>query len=355
MRVLLIGEFSALHKNLKEGLSKLGHEVDVMASGDGWKDIPRDIDIGSKYKGFWGALDRRLKVFKSIHKLKGYDVVQFVNPFSFFYIPFFTKYLIKYLKKNNNKIFLLAAGTDAIYFANAERYLRYTPLDDYLKFDYKKDKHKYQKYFYKKFNRWLASYVDGIIPIMYDYKVCYSDFKNVLPCIPIPMNIDSINYKENTPSERIVVFHGLNRYGFKGTKYIEEAFSLLENDYHDKVDFIIRGNMPLNEYLEVMEKVNIVVDQTSSYSSGVNAVYALAMGKIVLGGSEIEALECFGLESSPVINILPDANDIRLKLIDLFERTHEFSALGRLSRRYAEEQHNYIKVAQRYLDVWVCN
>lgn len=37
MRILLLGEFSAFHKNLKEGLVALGHEVVLASHGDGWK------------------------------------------------------------------------------------------------------------------------------------------------------------------------------------------------------------------------------------------------------------------------------------------------------------------------------
>ena len=45
MKILLLGDYSAVHKNLKEGLCSLGHEVDFASNGDGWKKIPRDIDI----------------------------------------------------------------------------------------------------------------------------------------------------------------------------------------------------------------------------------------------------------------------------------------------------------------------
>ena len=46
MKILLLGDYSAVHKNLKEGLCSLGHEVDFASNGDGWKKIPRDIAFG---------------------------------------------------------------------------------------------------------------------------------------------------------------------------------------------------------------------------------------------------------------------------------------------------------------------
>ena len=50
MKILLLGEYSAIHKNLREGLISLGHEVNLASNGDGWKNIPRDIDINYNNK-----------------------------------------------------------------------------------------------------------------------------------------------------------------------------------------------------------------------------------------------------------------------------------------------------------------
>ena len=50
MKILLLGENSSVHSNLKDGLIELGHEVDVASDGDGWKNIPRDIDLDYRNK-----------------------------------------------------------------------------------------------------------------------------------------------------------------------------------------------------------------------------------------------------------------------------------------------------------------
>ena len=75
--------------------------------------------------------------------------------------------------------------------------------------------------------------------------------------------------------------------------------------YPHDLELIIKGRMPLRDYL-IMAKANIVIDQTSTYSLGVNGVYALAMGKVVLGGAEPESLKRLGVEESPVINVEPN-------------------------------------------------
>lgn len=80
MRILLLGEFSALHKNLRDGLRELGHEAVVASVGDGWKRIPADIDLGSQATGWRGRLERIARPVWSLPKLTGYDVVQIINP-----------------------------------------------------------------------------------------------------------------------------------------------------------------------------------------------------------------------------------------------------------------------------------
>ncbi|EJE8693659.1 glycosyltransferase [Vibrio vulnificus] len=353
MKVLLIGEFSALHKNLKEGLCKLGHEVTVAALGDGFKKIDADINLDSQRKGIVGAIEKRINVVKKLYGCKGYDVVQIINPFSMYYIPFLTKYMVKRLKRNNNRVFLLAAGTDSYYLKYGRERLAYSPIKDYLEYDYGKGKHKYEGLMYFKYNEWLASYVDGIIPIMYDYEICYAEHENLRKCIPIPMNVDKIKFSPNNTLDKINVFHGLNRYGFKGTKYVEQAFKILEEKYPEEFNFCIDGKMPLEKYLTVMKGAHVVIDQTSSYSSGVNGIYAMAMGKVVLSGSEPESIKALSVESSPIINITPSCESIVVELENLLKDKNNFPIKAQESRKYVENYHHYERVAEKYLNEWV--
>ena len=44
MKVLLVGEYSGVHNNLKRGLEKLGVKVILINGGDSWKNFDSDID-----------------------------------------------------------------------------------------------------------------------------------------------------------------------------------------------------------------------------------------------------------------------------------------------------------------------
>ena len=351
MKILLLGDFSALHKNLKDGLIAHGHDVTLVSHGDDWKKIDNDISLHSKRKGLIGKLDRKyIRPLKLIPKLIEYDVIQFIGPLLFSQSFGYNEKLISYLIKHNKKSFLLAAGDNSIYWEHARK-LRYWPNEEARAID-GETKYTWAKPRIKRWNYKMAHMVNGIIPITYAYAIGHEGFNNLCTTIPIPMNISEIQYQENIIQDKIVIFHGLNRIGFKGTKYIKAAMEKIKKRYPDKVDIVIKGNMPLKEYLELIKKTNIIIDQTFGYNYGVNAVYSLALGKVTLSGCEPECLKEFNIKSSPVINILPDVNQIVSVLEDLVLHPEKIPKIGEISRKYAEDLHDYKKIAQKYIDTW---
>jgi S-adenosylmethionine:tRNA ribosyltransferase-isomerase len=87
MKILLIGEYSNVHWTLAEGLRALGHDVTVASEGDDWKNYPRDIDLRREGLGSNSLLKRLKGTIRFIGKvariwpqLRGYDVVQLINP-----------------------------------------------------------------------------------------------------------------------------------------------------------------------------------------------------------------------------------------------------------------------------------
>jgi glycosyltransferase involved in cell wall biosynthesis len=352
MKILLLGEFSALHKNLKEGLVELGHEAVVAGNGDGYKKIPSDISLNSNIPWKFGNIADRLKRLFLLNKFKYYDVVQLINPFIIHFKYFPKYYFIDKIIQNNAKFFILAAGDDAYFWRYGRKKLKYGPFDDCLKYDIKSDTCFMESVEALKYNNWILQKCNGIIPIMYEYEKSYEGHPKRLNTIPIPINTNKIIYRENKVANKLVVFHGLNRYGFKGTRLVEEAFEYLRNKYPNDLELVIDGKMPLSDYLKLMQRVNVVIDQMYSHSLGVNGVYALAMGKIVMGGAEPESLVSLGVESSPVINLEPNAKSIIQQVQRLLECKNKIPEMGYESRKFAENVHNHVKVAQKYIDTW---
>ena len=79
MKILLLGEYSNVHNTLAEGLRQLGHQVTVASNGDFWKNYPRDIDL-QRTASLWGKISFAFRLLRALPKLRGYDVVQLINP-----------------------------------------------------------------------------------------------------------------------------------------------------------------------------------------------------------------------------------------------------------------------------------
>ena len=126
----------------------------------------------------------------------------------------------------------------------------------------------------------------------------------------------------------------------------------LKENYPNEVEIVIDGKMPLNKYLKVLEETNVVIDQALSYEYGMNAIYSMAMGKVVLSGNEPECQQEFGRTDIPVINILPSEDDIYNKLEQLVLNKESVIEIGKKSRQFVEDFHHYVKVAQQYIDTW---
>ena len=78
----------------------------------------------------------------------------------------------------------------------------------------------------------------------------------------------------------------------------------------------------------------------------------MAKGKIVMSGSEPEALKELGLTQCPVINITPNINQIITEFEKILVNKKQIEDKGRESRTFIENTHDYIKVASQYIEIW---
>ncbi|MBQ7686109.1 MAG: glycosyltransferase family 1 protein, partial [Bacteroidaceae bacterium] len=130
MKILLVGEYSNVHATLAEGLRSLGHQVTVISNGDFWKNYPRDIDV-SRPEGRLGGLRLLFRLYRLLPKMKGYDVVQLINPMFFELKAERLFYFYDYLRKHNKKVFLGAFGMDWywVYYCSVKKPLRYSDFN----------------------------------------------------------------------------------------------------------------------------------------------------------------------------------------------------------------------------------
>lgn len=358
MKILLLGEFSGFHKNLKEGLVELGHEVTLSSYGDGWKRIDTDLFLGSRLPGFFGKVHKLFKVLWGVKYFSGFDVVQLMSPAPFPRILGLNTFILKRIFKKNTKVFLLGAGATDQNSVIADFYQNEYKYPQLYKTIAKRNKRLWSQTSQgRKYNAWLFDKIDGYIPIMYEYAEGFRRLgcKKLLPTIPLPINTKEISFVDNSSTNKITIFHGLNREEQKGTPFIRKAMERIQKNYPEDVECLLDGNMPLDEYLRIIEKADIVVDQIYLCSTAVNAGYNLAMGKIVMGPGDNEFLNEFGLKLSPLIPLTPCEDDIYSKIEELILRKDELGEMKQNSRRFCEELHCYLDVAKKFVDVWQRN
>ena len=343
MKVLLLGEFSGLHRFLKEGLNELGVETQLVADGDGWKKISGGDDCLNRDQNI-------VQIYKKAIRYSGYDVVQLINTSIFPTI--INSSLIGRLSRLNNCMSLVAAGGDYRLVCSYKQ-----GCFEYYLFDY--DKSFLKKYDVKSIKGIAHIYndikvektVDVIIPNMYEYMVGYKATKRT-PVIPLPINVKNIEYRENIVKKKLCLFHGINRPLEKGTPFIFEALKRLEDNYPNDVKVITCERLPYDEYVEVMRETNVLIDQCCGYGYGINACIALAQGKAVLSCNSEENKQAMGVTDCPILPIVPNPDQIYQQLLWLLEHRNQIPLLGYKSRKYVEDIHDNIMIAQRYIEAW---
>jgi len=377
MKVLLVGEFSRLHNSLKEGLTALGHEVLLVGTGDLFKNYPVDVNIDSaffnkalplffrriilKISGFDIAhfeIARRFK--KALPQLKAFDVVQLINEDALGIHPKLQIPLLKKLFQQNSSVFLLSCGDDYI---NISHYLnqkeRYSILTPYFNNESLAKKYQYSlKYVsppYKKMHDFIYKNIKGVIASDIDYHIPLKNHDAYLGLIANPININNVKFNPLKIDGKISIFHGVNTISSvrKGNEIFENALKLIQQKYDSKVSIKTTHSLPYKDYIKVYNNAHIVLDQVYSYDQGYNALEAMAKGKVVFTGAEQEWLNHYQLkEDSVAINALPNIDKIVEKLELLILHPEKIEDISKNARAFIEKEHDYKKIAQKYLDLW---
>ena len=225
MKILLLGEYSNVHNALAQGLRQLGHRVTVASNGDFWKDYPRDIDL-KRTAGLWGKISFSLRLLWALPKLRGYDVVQLINPIFVEMKAERLFSLYRYLRKHNKRVFLCAFGMD-YYWVNecrTRKPLRYSDFNLGNELRQNEDALKEIADWIgtskERLNKYIAHDCDGIITGLYEYWVCYQPlFPHKTVFIPYPIKMPCPPATIAPIGQKVKIFIGINksRHAYKGT------------------------------------------------------------------------------------------------------------------------------------------
>jgi hypothetical protein len=170
----------------------------------------------------------------------------------------------------------------------------------------------------------LFEMIDHIIPQGFEYNEAYKNVDKSEKFNFIPIDVDEfydlrMRSKKPFSDKKIVITHGVNRIGFKGTFLVEEAFKKLEKLDYKNVELRITPRQNYHSYLESLLDADIIVDQIFNRSLGKNSLIGIALKKIVVCGCIDESLQSFDIspENSPIISVPPSVDGIFNVLNDL--------------------------------------
>ena len=359
MRILLLGEYSNVHWTLAEGLRVLGHEVNVLSNGDFWKDYPRDINL-TREPTKLGGIAYMAKLLTILPRLRNYDIVQLINPMFLELKAERIFPVYNYLRRHNRKVVLCAFGMD-YYWVNTcttAMPLRYSDFNIGKELRTNKEAIDYRNGWIgtanERLNRYIAEDCDAIVTGLYEYDVCYRpSFPDKTTFIPFPIKMPasagcSGEKRKNSP---IRLFIGINigRNAYKGTDIMLAAAEDVARKYAGKIEIVKACSVPFNQYSEMMNSSDIILDQLYSYTPAMNALLAMSKGIVVVGGGEPENYEIIHeSELRPIINVAPNYESVYDELERLALHPEEIAELKRQSVEYIRKHHDYVKVARKY-------
>lgn len=378
MRILLVGEFSNAHNNLAQGLRDLGHEVTVASNGNRWLGYKRDINLlriiengaglGVKIRNILHLAAFLTRLCLALPRMRGYDVVQLINPVFFDLKPERLFWFYRYLRRHNKVMVLGVYGTDYYYLdAMMNRHLlRYSAYHGGDEREQEVNRHLRTEEWYKSakasLNQEIARDCDAIVACCYEYWLPYKEtadtdysgrlLREKLFFVPLPiitLNTTDHNSGASLHDRPLQVFIGVSsiRATFKGADIMVRAAADLAGRYPERIVINKVENVPFATYQKIMASSDVVIDQIYSYGPGMNALLAMSEGKIVIGGGEPEHYEMIGeSECKPIINTEPTYDSLYRALESLVLHPERIPELKRLSREYVIRNHNHVNVAK---------
>ena len=361
-KILLIGEYSNVHATLAEGLKSLGHQVTVLSNGDFWKDYPRDINLVRR-PGKVGGIAYMARLYRLLPRLRGYDVVQVINPMFLEIKAHRILPVYKYLRRHNKKMLMGAFGMD-YYWVNecvSRKPLRYSDFNigDTLRTDVDamRERADWTGTDKERLNRYIAEDCDGIVAGLYEYWVCYQPhFPEKTAFMPYPVTVKSTTDEVAPAHHPLRLFIGINRARstYKGTDIMLRAAEKVVAAHPGEVVLEKAESVPFAQYQEMMNGSDVILDQLYSYTPSMNSLLAMSKGIVCVGGGEEEHYDLLGEQKlRPIVNVEPTEESVIAALERLVTHPDEVTRLKRESIEYILRHHEYRDVAKKWAEMYL--
>lgn len=366
-KILLLGDYSNCHRTLATGLRRLGCDVTQASSGSAWMDCERQIDISRQRGKLGGAmLYWRLRYGNLRRFLRGYDIVA-IHDVNFVELaPARLRPLFDALKRSNGKVFLTAMSTDLAFLdmlEAADSPLRYSewfvdgrPSRMYLHNPQAwKDWHASALAGYQ---RYALEAIDGAVSVLYEYhlgmeralgadRVAYGG-------IPVDTSLfDPVTLPERPEKIRLFLGRDRTRKLMKGSDLLEEAAKTVIGKHPSLAELVIVENRPYAEFVQLLRRAHVVLDQIYSYTPATTALMAMAYGLNVVSGAEEEYYRFIGeRHNHPIINAPIELEALTQTLEQVVLHPEAIAERGRRSREFVMKHNDCEVVARRFLEFW---
>ena len=346
MKVLLIGEYSGVHNNLKDGLLKKGIEVKLLADGDGYKEFKYDEIITPYNGGVIQKIRNLIYIIKKIKMIHKYDIVQIINPF-IFPLHYFYSGIVFLIFLKAKKIIYYACGTDPIFLASESQF-SYFPFD-------KNNPKNYRTYnlYHNIYFKYFISKISIVIASNYSYEQGWKVNKKYKNIIPLPASIIKYKINKYDKNYKIKILFGITRRETKGASFILKALELINRNQSSKVKIEIVENLNYEAFFEKLSNCDLLIDQCRSYDYGMSAITALQMGVITMSGAESIAINSLNDGKCPVINIKPSVKDIYRKILVILNMSEEqINELKESSQYWAYKIHRNSFITEKFISIY---
>ena len=362
MKILFLGDFSNLHACLAAELRRCGHEVTVVSDGCGYMGSATDIHVERK-PGAVGSFRYLYDLFSVLPRLRGYDVVQFINPNFLSLQPGKIKYFFDKVRSQNGALYLTLCSDD-YYFAKAcaeGRIFRYSefrigdePTEYYKSAPWKLDGWLARPN--KDWNSYMYRHLAGAMAVLPEYDMAARRvLGDKVTFTNLPVELSDLPYSPLRIEGPLRLFIGIRggKEIQKGTAFMLSVAKELEREMPDKVTVECVRNLSLKEYLGRMKYSHLVLDQYYAYSPATNALQAMALGKVAGTGAQPEYYDYINHHSScPVFSLSPFEPSLKERLRTLILDPSPLPDMAAEGRKIVERHNDVRIVTQRFLEVW---
>jgi hypothetical protein len=356
-RVLLVNDTRGAQEYLLRAFREMGLHCDLATFG--WQTIEPMANALNfdplRSWGMVGKVSRPLINLLNVKRLASYDVASYVHRISFVDRPHVLRYRdLPAVREKVRVMSYTALGCDELAFIAGNPLLPYKPCDTCQKYD---DPERYCEKVVRPMNKTafenLNTFFDHAVSTGFEYSHIESHFLKPVARIGLPVDVSEVPWKPSgAQTGTLKILHTPSRGGFKGTAVVLEAIEHLKAMRSD-FEFSVVTGVPFHEYIRMVGEADVIVDQVWSQSPGMNALWLMAMGKVVFSGNTPLCQNYLPhADESPILDASPDPQQLAVDLSDAISKRQRFASIAEQGREYVTRRHGHMKIAAQYLSLW---